>query len=72
MCHGIPRENEILADGDILMALTIEPVINGGGPEVLQLDDGWTVVTRDGSLSAQYEHTVLVVDDGAEILTVPP
>ncbi|HEY3818262.1 MAG TPA: type I methionyl aminopeptidase [Polyangiaceae bacterium] len=52
------------------MALTVEPMINLGGPEVRTLDDGWTVVTRDGSLSAQFEHTVLVTRDGFEVLTV--
>jgi methionyl aminopeptidase len=51
------------------MVLTIEPMINLGGPEVRVLDDGWTVVTADGSLSAQFEHTVLVTRGGAEVLT---
>jgi len=54
------------------MAITIEPMINLGGPDVRQLDDGWTIVTADGSLSAQFEHTVLVTRDGCEILTLPP
>ncbi len=54
------------------MVFTIEPMINLGGPEVCVLDDGWTVVTRDRSLSAQFEHTVLVTRDGAEVLTVSP
>ena len=54
------------------MAITIEPMINAGGPEVRLLADGWTVVTADGSLSAQFEHTVLVTRDGSEILTPPP
>jgi methionyl aminopeptidase len=53
------------------MAITIEPMINLGTPEVRTLDDGWTIVTADGSLSAQFEHTVLVTDDGCEILTLP-
>jgi methionyl aminopeptidase len=52
------------------MVFTIEPMINLGAPDVVLLDDGWTVVTRDGSLSAQFEHTVLVTTDGVEILTV--
>jgi len=52
------------------MALTIEPMICLGTPDVRQLDDGWTVVTADGQLSAQFEHTVLVTSDGAEILTL--
>ena len=51
------------------MAFTIEPMINLGAPDVCLLQDGWTVVTRDGSLSAQFEHTVLVTRDGAEVLT---
>jgi methionyl aminopeptidase len=51
------------------MVITIEPMINLGGAETLQLADGWTVVTRDGSLSAQFEHTVLVTEQGAEVLT---
>ena len=54
------------------MAFTIEPMINLGRPEVRMLDDGWTVVTADGSLSAQFEHTVLVTADGCEILTPLP
>jgi methionyl aminopeptidase len=45
------------------------PMINLGGPEVRTLDDGWTVVTADGRLSAQFEHTVLVTREGVEILT---
>lgn len=53
------------------MAFTIEPMVNLGEPDVTFLDDGWTVVTADGSLSAQFEHTVLVTRDGAEILTAP-
>ena len=51
------------------MTFTIEPMINVGDFEVDVLDDDWTAVTRDGSLSAQFEHTVLVTEDGAEILT---
>jgi methionyl aminopeptidase len=54
------------------MAVTIEPMINLGGPDIRILDDGWTVVTADGSLSAQFEHTVLVTRDGCEILTPAP
>jgi methionyl aminopeptidase len=51
------------------MAITVEPMINEGGPEVYVLPDEWTVVTRDGSRSAQFEHTVLVTENGCEILT---
>ncbi len=54
------------------MAITVEPMINLGRPEVRQLADGWTIVTADGSLSAQFEHTVLVTRDGCEILTPAP
>jgi methionyl aminopeptidase len=51
------------------MAITIEPMINLGGAEVRMLDDGWTVLTADGSLSAQFEHTIIVTRDGCEVLT---
>jgi methionyl aminopeptidase len=51
------------------MTLAIEPMINAGGWEVRTLDDGWTVVSSDNSLSAHYEHTVALTDDGPEILT---
>jgi methionyl aminopeptidase len=53
------------------MVFTIEPMVNLGGPEVELDADGWTVRTRDGSLSAQFEHTVLVTPDGVEVLTRP-
>jgi methionyl aminopeptidase len=49
--------------------LAIEPMINAGGPDVRVLDDQWTAVTADGSLSAHFEHTVAVTEQGAEILT---
>jgi methionyl aminopeptidase len=52
------------------MVFTIEPMINGGSPDVELDADGWTVRTRDGSLSAQFEHTVFVTHDGVEILTM--
>jgi methionyl aminopeptidase len=51
------------------MAFTIEPMINFGSADVVVLEDGWTVVTKDGSPSAQFEHSILVTPDGAEILT---
>ncbi len=54
------------------MTFTIEPMINAGKPDIRQLADGWTVVTKDHSLSAQWEHTVLVTESGYEILTVSP
>ena len=52
------------------MTFTIEPMINAGKPDIRQLADGWTVVTKDHSLSAQWEHTVLVTGDGCEVLTL--
>jgi methionyl aminopeptidase len=51
------------------MALTIEPMLNQGGPDVVFLDDGWTVATADGTLSAQWEHTVIVTANGCELTT---
>jgi len=53
------------------MTLAIEPMVNAGSPNVKILKDGWTVVTQDGSLSAHFEHTVLVTDGEPEILTWP-
>lgn len=52
------------------MIFTIEPMINAGKRDIKQLNDGWTVVTKDHSLSAQWEHTVLVTENGYEVLTV--
>ena len=52
------------------MVFAVEPMVNAGGAEVTQLDDGWTVVTRDGSLSAHFEHTVAITLDGPLVLTV--
>jgi methionyl aminopeptidase len=51
------------------MVLAIEPMVNAGKPEVMVLDDGWTAVAKDGSMSAHFEHTVAVTADGARILT---
>ncbi len=53
------------------MTLAIEPMVNAGRPEVVVLKDGWTVVTKDGQLSAHFEHTVLITETEAEILTWP-
>ena len=53
------------------MTLAIEPMVNAGGPAVKILNDGWTVVTQDGSLSAHFEHTVLITESEPEILTWP-
>ena len=54
------------------MFFTIEPMINLGRPHVKMLADGWTAVTRDRSLSAQFEHTVGVTETGVEIFTLSP
>ena len=51
------------------MTLAVEPMINAGRPEVRVLEDDWTTVTRDGSLSAHYENTILITKTGYEILT---
>jgi methionyl aminopeptidase len=53
------------------MCFTIEPMLNAGGAATRELPDQWTVVTRDRSLSAQWEHTVAVTESGCEILTLP-
>jgi len=52
------------------MTFTIEPMINAGRRDIRETGDGWTIVTKDRSLSAQWEHTVLVTADGFEVLTV--
>jgi methionyl aminopeptidase len=55
---------------DVGLVLAIEPMVNEGGPETEVLDDGWTVVTRDGSRSAHFEHTVAITPGGPEVLTL--
>ena len=52
------------------MTLTVEPMVNAGKRQVKLLNDGWTVVTKDHSLSAQWEHTVLITPTGYEVLTL--
>jgi methionyl aminopeptidase len=52
------------------MVFAVEPMVNAGGPATVLLDDGWSVVTADGSLSAHFEHTIAVTADGPEVLTV--
>jgi methionyl aminopeptidase len=52
------------------MVFAVEPMVNAGGPATRLLDDGWAVVTADGSLSAHFEHTIAVTDAGPEVLTV--
>jgi methionyl aminopeptidase len=66
---GQPGSGPILREG---MFFTVEPMINAGRYEVKVLEDGWTAVTRDRSLSAQFEHTVGVTAEGCEIFTVSP
>ena len=63
---GSPGRGPLLEPG---MVLAIEPMVNVGGWEVETKDDQWTVVTKDGSLSAHFEHTVAILQDGPEILT---
>lgn len=65
--YGQPGTGVELVEG---MTFTIEPMINAGRRDVRLLDDGWTVVTRDQSLSAQWEHTILVTGGGYEVLTL--
>ena len=52
------------------MTLAVEPMINAGSYDVAWMDDDWTVVTEDGSLSAHYENTILITEDGPEILSM--
>lgn len=66
---GKPNTGLVLKEG---MVFTIEPMINQGHHEVETEDDGWTVVTTDGKLSAQFEHTVAVTRDGVRVLTLRP
>lgn len=67
--YGRPHEGLILKEG---MFFTIEPMVNLGGDDLKILSDGWTAVTRDMSLSAQYEHSLGVTADGYELFTVSP
>ncbi len=67
--YGRPGTREVVVPG---MVFTIEPMINLGRRETKLLPDGWTVLTRDRSLSAQWEHTIAVTDDGFEVLTLLP
>ncbi len=82
--HGIGREMheeprvpnfvgaDLLANDFVLakgMVLAVEPMINAGTAEVRTLENGWTVVTKDGKRSAHFEHTIVITDDGCEVLT---
>jgi methionyl aminopeptidase len=69
MHFGKPGTGLALREG---MVFTIEPMLNRGRAAVKTEDDGWTVVTRDGSLSAQFEHTVSVTASGVAVLTLRP
>jgi len=64
--YGKPGTGLVLETG---MTFTVEPMINAGKAGIRELSDGWTIVTKDHSLSAQWEHTVLVTDQGFEVLT---
>ncbi|MFT7402144.1 MAG: methionyl aminopeptidase, partial [Hydrogenophaga sp.] len=65
--YGRPGTLEELKPG---MTFTIEPMINAGKRDIKEMNDGWTIVTKDRSLSAQWEHTVLVTPTGFEVLTL--
>ncbi|MFC4654880.1 MULTISPECIES: type I methionyl aminopeptidase [Rheinheimera] len=67
--YGRPGTGEVLKAG---MTITIEPMINAGQRHSKLMKDGWTVITKDRSLSAQFEHTILVTETGCEILTLRP
>jgi methionyl aminopeptidase len=66
--HGDPGRGPRLRPG---MALAVEPMLTAGDPEAMELDDGWTVVTVDGSRAVHWEHTVAVTEDGPRVLTLP-
>jgi len=66
--YGPPERGLRVKEGHVF---AIEPMVNAGGPETELLDDGWTVVTRDGRRSAHFEHTIAVTDHGPEVLTLP-
>jgi methionyl aminopeptidase len=67
--YGKPKRGVRLTRG---MTIAIEPMVNLGRPEIRTLEDKWTVVTRDGSLSAHFEHTVVIEEGGNRILTQLP
>lgn len=65
--YGKPKTGERIYSG---LLFTIEPMINAGKKDISQLNDGWTIVSKDRSLSAQWEHAILVTDLGCEVLTI--
>src|ERR687892_774142 len=67
--YGPPGRGVELRPG---LVIAVEPMVNVGGWETRALEDGWTVVTADGSLSAHFEHTIAVTEDGPEVLTASP
>lgn len=67
--YGEPGEGEELLPG---MCIAVEPIISMGHPQIETLDDGWTIITRDGSLAIQHEHTLLITQKGNEVLTLRP
>lgn len=64
--YGKERKGAVLHSGNVI---AIEPMLNAGDPDIYMLDDDWTILTDDGSNSAHFEHTILVTNDGFEILT---
>jgi len=63
---GRPGKGDRIRVGNVF---AVEPMVNAGSPDTVLLEDGWTVVTADGSLSAHVEHTIAVTDDGPDVLT---
>ena len=76
LSHSPGRAKRFFRNDDRLelqsgMVFTIEPMITEGKQDCEEWDDDWTVVTKDGGRAAQFEHTVLITDNGVEILTLP-
>jgi methionyl aminopeptidase len=64
--YGPAGKGPRLKEGNVF---AVEPMVNAGGPGTVLLDDDWSVITADGSLSAHWEHTIAILDDGPEVLT---
>jgi methionyl aminopeptidase len=64
--YGPPGRGPKLRTGHVF---AVEPMVNAGGPETRLLDDGWSVITADGSLSAHFEHTIAITENGPEVFT---